>query len=109
MKKIVFFIPAIIFAIFYGGIMISISTSVVSPIIYLWIGLFIISGILLLKGLFWGGLPGVLPGIHLIYMSTVDTGQIMNIELPVGIIVATFYLLCCGFVFYQKKKMIKQR
>lgn len=104
MKKIVFFIPPIIFGIFYGGIIIGTSPSVVSPIIYPWIGLFVISGLLLSKGLFWGGLPGMLPGIHLMYMSTKDTGQIINIELPMGIIVASFYLLCCGFVFLKSKK-----
>lgn len=104
MKKIAFFIPAIIFTIFYGGIIIGVNPSIVSPIIYPWIGLFIISGILLSKGLFWGGLLGVLPGIHLMYMSTKDTGQIIDIEFPMGSIVASFYLLCCGFVFYKSKK-----
>lgn len=108
MKKIVFFLPAIVFAVFYGGIMIGASPSIVSPIIYPWIGLFLISGILLSKGLFWGGIPGILPGIHLMYMSTKDTGQIMNIELPMGMIVAAFYLLCCGLVFYKNKKITEQ-
>lgn len=104
MKKIVFFIPAIIFAVFYGAIIIGSSLSVISPIIYLWIGLFIVSGILLSKGLFWGGLPGLLPGIHLMQMSTKDTGQIIDVELPMGIIVAAFYLLCCVLVFFKKHK-----
>jgi hypothetical protein len=106
MKKIVFFIPAITFAIFFSGIMIAVSPSAISLIVYFWIGLFAVSGILLSKGLFWGGLLGVLPGIHLIYMSTIDTGQIMNIELPIGVIVVAFYLICCSFMFYKKRKMI---
>ncbi len=102
MKKIVYFIPAIIFTLFYGFIIIGAGLSV-SPIIYAWIALFIASGVLLSKGRFWGGFLGLLPGIHLIYMSTKDTGQIFPIELPLGIIVTTFYILCCGFVFYKRK------
>jgi len=51
-----------------------------------------------------GWIFGVLPGIHMMYMSTKDTGQVINIELPLGIIVVTFYLLCCSFVFYTMRK-----
>lgn len=40
----------------------------------------------------------------MIYMSTKDTGQIIDIELPMGIIVAMVYLICCGLVFYKNKK-----
>lgn len=49
----------------------------------------------------------MLPGIHFIYMSTQDTGQILPIELPTGIIVIIFYLLCSGVVFCNIKKSAK--
>ena len=103
MKKIGLFIPAIVFTAFYGLITLGGGFSIVSPIVYGWIALFIISGLLLSKDKVWGSFFGVLPGIHLIFMSTKDTGQIIS-ELPIGIIVAAFYLLCFGFVFYKKKK-----
>ena len=103
MEKFVFYIPAILFTAFTGLIMLS-GLSVIFSIAIPWIALFIISGVLLSKGKFWGGFLGALPGIHMMYMSTKDTGQIINIELPMGIIVATFYILCCSFVFYKKKK-----
>ncbi len=40
--------------------------------------LFIISGFILNKNVFWGSLLGTLPAIHLIYMGTQETGQIIN-------------------------------
>lgn len=60
------------------------------------------SGFLLNKDKFWGGIFGILPGIHLIYMSTKYTGQAMNIELPLGIIILIFYILCSIFIFHKE-------
>ena len=108
MKTIVF-LPAIIFTAFYSLVLIGLGFSSVWPIVYVWIGLFIISGFLLSKGLFWGGFFGVLPGIYMMYMSTINTGQIIDIELPIGVIIAIFYLSCCGVTFYQKRKTAKYR
>lgn len=103
MKKVGYYIPTIVFTAFYGLIIIGGGFSIVSPIVYGWIALFIISGILLSKGKVWGGGFGALPGIHLILMGTRDTNQIIN-EMPLGIVVIAFYLICCGIVYYKKKK-----
>lgn len=105
MKNIIFFIPAIIFTAFYGLIILGIGLPV-SPIVFVWIALFIISGILMTIKLFWGGILGILPGCYLIYMSTVDTGQIMKIELPLGVIIATYYFVCSSYIFIKRKKHI---
>ncbi len=102
MKKIVFYIPAIIFAILYGVIAIS-NIGAISPIVVVWLALFFISGFILNKNVFWGSLLGALPAIHLIYMGTQETGQIIN-EMPTGIVVLIFYIICGGFVFYKNKK-----
>lgn len=106
MKKVVYFIPALIFAIFYGLVII-ITGLHISPAVYVWIVAFTISGILLSKNIFLGGCFGILPGVHLIYMSTQDTGQILPIEMPIGIMVAVFYILCCVLVFRRTKKATK--
>lgn len=82
MKKVGYYIPTIVFTAFYGLIIIGGGFSIVSPIVYGWIALFIISGILLSKSKVWGGGFGVLPGI----------------------IVIAFYLICCGIVYYNQKK-----
>lgn len=102
--KFVFYIPAILFTIFYGLAAMSLGISSISPIAIVWIALFIAAGVLLSKRKFWGVFPGILPGFHLIYMSTKDTGQVMDIEFPLGVIVLIFYVLCSGFVIVKKTR-----
>ncbi len=100
--KFVFYIPAILFTIFYGLAAMSLGISSISPMAFVWIALFLAAGVLLSKSKFWGAIPGILPGFHLIYMSTKDTGQVMDIEFPLGVIVLIFYVLCSGFVIVKK-------
>lgn len=104
MEKVVYYIPSIIFTVFYGLLVISgIGIGAISPVVAVWLVLFLISGILLSKNMFWGSLLGALPAIHLIYMGTQETGQTMS-ETPIGIIILIFYTICGGFVFYKSKK-----
>lgn len=103
MRKIVFYIPAILFALLFGGIILI--GFPVAPAVWICIVLFIISGLVLAKNKFFGGFFGVVPGIYCIYMSTIDTGQIINIEMPVGIVIIIYFLLCSGYVFYKNKSM----
>ena len=105
MKNSVFYIPAILHIVLVCFVML-LGIGSILPGVYAWIALFLVSGFLLDKGRFWGGFWGMIPGINLIYMSTKDTGQISNIELPGGIIILVFYILCSGFVFYKEKKVI---
>ncbi len=102
MKKTIFYIPAIIFAILHGVIAIS-NIGTISPIVVVWLALFIISGFILNKNVFWGSLLGTLPAIHLIYMGTQETGQIIN-EMSVGIVILIFYIICGYFVYRNNKK-----
>lgn len=102
MKKIVFYIPAIIFTVLYGLLAIG-GIGAISPVVAVWLIFFLTSGILLSKDMFWGGLLGALPAIHLIYMGNQETGQIIN-EMPIGIIVLIFYIVCGSFIFYKGKK-----
>lgn len=104
MKKIIYFISALVFVAFYGFIAIASGLGAFfSPVVYVWIAALVISGVLLMKDLFWGGFVGMLPGIHLMYMSTQDTGQILPIELPSGIFIVVFYALCCVYVWRKGK------
>lgn len=104
MKKIIFYIPFIIFAIFFGVITIS-DNGVISPIAIVWLALFFISGLILHKNVYWGSLFGTLPAIHMIYMGTQETGQIIN-EMPIGIIILIFYIICGYFVYKSNKVAI---
>lgn len=103
MKKIVFYIPAIIFTFFFGWVAIRASIGSISPAAAVWLVLFSISGILLSKKMFWGSLLGALPAIHMIYMGATQYRQVIN-ELPIGVIVLIFYIICGSFVFYKNKK-----
>lgn len=100
MRKILFFIPTIIFTVFYLWISIwtgvaSIDWSVAIPITIP----FIVAGLLLCKNIFWGGLVGILPAIYLISLGKQSyTGM----ELPIGIIIFAYYIICY-FVVYKKK------
>jgi cbb3-type cytochrome oxidase subunit 3 len=104
MRKVIFYIPAIIFAILYGLLAIS-DIGAISPIIVVWLALFFIGGLMLHKNFFGGSLFGALPAIHLIYMGTQQTGQIFN-EAPIGIVILIFYLLCGYFVYRSNKEAI---
>jgi len=103
MKKIVFYIPAIIFTVIYGLVEIGHIGSI-SPVVAVWLGLFFMSGILLNKGIFWGGLIGSLPAIHLIYMGNQETGQLIK-ETPIGVIILIFYIVSSSFIYYKSKKI----
>lgn len=104
MKKIIFYVPAIIFTILYGVAVIS-NIGAISPIVVIWLALFFISGFILSKNISWGSLLGVLPAIHLIYMGTQETGQIIN-EMPVGVVVLIFYITC-GYFIHRNNKISK--
>jgi len=104
LRKIVFYLPLIIFLVIYAlGAMLIKDIKVCSPIILMWLVLFLMSGILLSRDVFWGSVFGVLPAIHIIYMGTQYTGQAIK-ETPVGIIVLVFYIIRGGSVFYNNKK-----
>ncbi len=102
MKKIIFYIPAVIFTILYGVLAIS-NIAALSPIVIVWLALFVVSGFILSKNAFWGSLLGILPAIHLIYMGTQETGQIIN-EMPIGNVVLIFYIICGYYVYINNKK-----
>jgi hypothetical protein len=103
MKKIVYFIPVILWAIVYGFLMyVGLNRYALAPGLLYPFVLFVTSGILLAKGLFWGGLPGVIPGIHFMYMSTIETGQVIAIEMPLGIVLVSFYLICSWVLFVRR-------
>ena len=99
MKKVFSYLPAVIFTI--AVIALNIILKTFSPLWYAWVALLWLGGFLLNKGKIWGGLFGLLPAIHLLYMSTQSTGQVINIEMPLGIVIAV-YVLVCMLVVWKK-------
>ena len=102
--KIIFFIPAILFVMIFVFVVTSLGISSIEPRSYVWLALILIAGILLSKDQFLGGFIGIFLGILTIYSSTKETGQIIDIELPIGVMVVIYYALCSGFVIFKKQK-----
>ena len=100
MKKILYYIPLVVFGLFHTLIFF-VGIGPISPVIWLWLALFLTSGILMEKNISRGAIIGMLPAVHMIYMGTKDTGQIIN-ESMVGIIVLIFYAVC--FYICNKSK-----
>ena len=102
-KQFLYFLPFIIFIVVYIGAVIM-GLGMISVKEVIWIALFLISGFLLSKEKIWGCLFGMIPGIVFVWMSTKDTGQVINIELPLGIVIIGFYL-GIGIGIYRKSHL----
>ena len=101
MKKVIVFAPAAIFTV--AVVALNIVLRDFSPLWSAWMLLFWISGFVMSKGKAWGAVIGLIPGAHLIYMSTQYTGQVINIELPLGLIIVIFYFTC-GVVIWKRNR-----
>ena len=86
MRKVGFYIPAILMTI--GMIALNSILHDFSNLWFVWVVLLWICGLLLSKGKVWGVLFGLFPAAHMILMSTKETGQAVNIEMPLGIFLA---------------------
>jgi len=100
-KQIAYFLPFILSIIIYLGAMFM-GLGMISMKEIVWIALFLISGFLMSKEKVWGCVLGMIPGMMFAWMSTNETGQVVNIELPLGMIIIGFYV-GCGLGIYQKQ------
>lgn len=71
--------------------------------VWLWIAVMFVSSFVLLKNKWYGCIGGLVVGGVLIYMSTQYTGQVIDVERPLGVILCVYYLIC-GIVVYKKTK-----
>ena len=101
MKKYIGYIPAALFTAFYLFVGIT-GASLTMPMIVIWLLCMWASALLLHKGAFWGGVFGLFPALHMIYMGTRHTGQPINIEIPLGIVLLLFYVILV-FYFWRKR------
>ena len=101
MRKYIGYIPAALFTGFYLFLGI-IGASLTISMILVWLACFWISAFFLHKGLFWGGIFGFIPAINMIYMGGEYRGQVINIEIPLGIILLLFYTIL-GIYLWKKR------
>lgn len=106
MKKILYLFPAILICLIYGFVLLVLEgsfdavISAVHSIVFLYILLPVTGSVLLVNNKWWGSLIGAGMGLLLIWNNLQYTGhQHVNIDLPLGIFVVFYYLLCgiiCG-------------
>ncbi len=106
MKKVLLYLLPIVYTI--AVIALNIILRTFSPLWYVWIALLWLGGFQLNKEKVWGGLLGLLPAVHLLYMSTQYTGQVINIEMPSGAVTA-LYVLGCSFLVWKQRSAKKAR
>ena len=94
MRKVLYFTPAIFGLVFYSLLVVFSGFGEIQPAVWLCIAMLFVSAILLAKKKWFGCVPGIVIGIILIWMSFQSTGQVIDIERPLGIALIVFYIFC---------------
>ena len=105
MKKILYFLPAIVFGLVY----LLLTFEGQGPILWygwLFLALMIVSGILLAKNKWWAAIPGVCIGIFFIYSGLTNEYMILP-EWQVGIALVLYNIGCGVFAASNKKENSK--
>ena len=102
MKKVVYFVPAIFGLVFYCLLAVFSGIGAIHPAVWLCIALLFASAILMAQKKWFGCIPGILVGATLICMSFRDTGQVIDIERPLGIALTLFNILS-GLISRKEK------
>lgn len=93
MKKVLYFVPAIFGLVFYCLLTVFSGFGAIHPAVWLCIAMLFFSAVLLAKKKWLGCVPGILVGSLLIWISFQYTGQVIDIEMPIGIALILFYIL----------------
>ena len=103
-KKIIYFLPFVLAIVLYM-VMLLLGFGMISTTKLIWLLLFGVSGFLLSMGKVWGSIFGMIPGIVFMWMSTNYTGQVINIEFPLGLIIVGFYVGCSVGIYQRKRRL----
>ena len=93
MRKAMYFVPAILGLMFYSLLTVFSGFGAIHPAAWLCIAMLFMSAVLLAKKNWLGCIPGILVGVILIWMSFQSTGQVIDIEMPLGVALILFYIL----------------
>ena len=94
MKKVIYFTPAIFGLVFYSLLTVFSGFGAIRPTVWLCIAMLFMSAVLLAKKKWFGCIPSILVGVILLWMSFQSTGQVIEIERPLGIALIVFYIFC---------------
>lgn len=101
--KIAYFLPFILFLVLYLVLAVT-GFGLISLKEIIYLALFLVSGILFVRNIPWGCAPGMIPAVIFILMSTQDTGQVINIERPLGIFLCVYFVVCGLWVFIKRRR-----
>ncbi len=93
MKKVIYFTPAIFGLMFYSLLTVYSGFGAIHPAVWFCIAMLFFSAVLMARKKWFGCIPGILVGAILIWMSFQSTGQVIDIEMPLGIVLILFYIL----------------
>ena len=94
MKKVLYFTPAIFGLMFYSLLAVFSGFGAIHPAVWFCIAMLFFSAVLMARKKWFGCIPGILVGAILIWMSFQSTGQVIDIERPLGIALIMFYIFC---------------
>ena len=94
MKKVIYFTPAIFGLMFYSLLAVFSGFGAIHPAVWICISMLFVAAFLLAQKKWFGCIPGILVGFLLICMSFQSTGQVIDIERPLGIALIVFYIFC---------------
>ena len=93
MRNVLYFTPAIFGLVFYSLLTVFSGFGAIHPVVWLYIAMLFFSAVLMARKKWFGCIPGILVGAILIWMSFQSTGQVIDIEMPLGIVLILFYIL----------------
>ena len=93
MRNVLYFTPAIFGLVFYSLLAVFSGFGAIHPVVWFCIAMLFVSAVLLPQKKWFGCSPGILVGVILIWMSFQSTGQVIDIEMPLGIVLILFYIL----------------
>ena len=102
MRKVLYFVPAIFGLVFYCLLAVFCGFGAIHPAVWLCIAMLFVSSVSMAQKKWFGCIPGILVGILLIWMSFRSTGQVIDIEMPLGIALILFYIIS-GFISRKNK------
>ena len=106
MKKVIYFVPFIFYLLVILFAAFTVGISSINTVAYPWLVLFLVSGILLSRNMFWGGAFGCLPAAHWVY-NGMNNWKLGHLEIWTGVICLLFYLICSAWLFYYNSKKTK--
>ena len=103
MRKHLFFLPVVLWTLL--ALFLESSGVKASLMVWLlWLALLMFGGMLLQKRNLFGGLLGMVPGLHMIYVGVFQAQHAFIAEKTIGVLLVTFFLISTITLYLQQRK-----